>query len=174
MVKHFLNRRMIFSIGMMLVVCLGTASCESLRKKFTRHKKQDQVQSIEFQPILEPQEYPTPESNPEFNYKQHYALVKAWYKDLWVGIDEQNSDSSVKYGIKQILDHLEQMKLLLKPEKSSGVNKVEDLLKFYLSSLDQVRIQRNYARIRSDLLAFDRILRNQFRVDVVKKDFVSR
>ena len=169
-----MSRRLLVTIAFMLVVCLSTSSCESLRKKFTRHKKQDQTQSSDFQPVLEPQEYPAPENNPEFNYKQHYALIKVWYKDLWTGIDEKNTDTVVKNSLKQIFDHIDQMKSLLKPEKATGLNQLADLLKYYKASLDQARIQRNYSRIQSDLRAFDRMLRGQFRVDLIQKDFIGK
>ena len=156
------------------VLTVSSLSCEPLRKKFTRKKRQDANQSAEFQPVLEPEEYPVPESNPEFNYKQHYNLIKAWYRDLWAGIDDKNSDGTVKYSLKQILDHIDQMKPLLKPEKAAGLDKLADLLKSYKNALEQVRIQRNYSKIQSDLRAFDRMLRGQFRDDVVKKDFIGK
>lgn len=173
MVNFCLNRLMFVSIAIMLIACMSLSSCQSLRKKFTRQKKAGAIQSQDFQPVLEPQDYPAPENNPSQAYSQHYSLIKIWYKDLWTGIDERNNDSRVKYSIKQILDHIEEMKGLLKPEKSVEFSKLEDLLKYYQTALDQVREQRNYSRIQSDLRAFDRMLRKQFREDAVKKDFVK-
>ena len=172
--KYFLNPRMLVTTVAMLIVCISMSSCESLRKKFTRQKKQDLSQSPEFQPVLEPQEYLAPENDPAFNYNQHYSLIKAWYKDLWRGVDEKNSDVTAKYSLKQILDHIEQMKPLLKPEKATELDQLENLLKYYKDALEQSRVQRNYSRIQSDLRAFDRMLRARFRGDVVGKDFIGR
>ena len=172
MVKCFLSRNVMMTIVMMLVMTVSFSSCESLRKKFTRKKKDQGV--VDFQPVLEPQDYPAPESNPKEMYKQHYALIKVWYKDLWSGISERTSDSAVKYSIKQILDHIDQTKPLLKADKAKELDQLVDLLKFYQTSLEQPRPVRNYSRIQSDLRAFDRMLRNKFRLDVVKDQLAAQ
>ncbi len=174
MAKRLLNRSMLVNVVLMLIVVLCLSSCEAWRKKFIRHKKEGANPASEAQPILEPQEYPALENNAPELYKQHYALIKVWYKDLWTGIEERNTDSSVRYGIKQINEHLEEMKKLLKPEKVADLNKLSDLLKFYQTSLDQPRMVRNYARIQSDLRAFDRLLRKEFRQDAVKEDLLLK
>ncbi len=171
MIKNF-NRKMFVSIVAVLVFSMSLSACETLRKKFTRKKKEMQTQ--DFQPVLEPQEYPAPQNNPVESYEQHYDLIKAWYKDLWTGIDEKNTDHMVKYSMKQIFDHIDQMKLLLKPEKAQGLNQLSGLLKYYWTALDQPRSFRNYSRIQSDLRAFDRMLRDHFREDRLKGEFVGR
>jgi hypothetical protein len=170
MVKGLFDRRVVMTLAIVLMVCLTCSSCETLKKKFTRKKKADQAQSAEFQPVLEPQDYPAPDKNPKEIYKQHYALVKSWYRDLWAGISERSSDGSVKYSIKQLIDHIDQMKPLLSPEKAKGLVRLEDLLTFYKTSLEQPRHVRNYSRIQSDLRAFDRMLRHDYRFDAVKAD----
>ncbi|MEI7998067.1 MAG: hypothetical protein WCH62_00965 [Candidatus Omnitrophota bacterium] len=172
MVNRLLNRRLIVSIVALLVVSVSLSACETLRKKFTRKKKAGH-ETQDFQPVLEPQEYPSIEHSPVENYKQHYALIKAWYKDLWTGIDEKNTDKTVKYSIKQILDHIDQMKLLLKGPKAQELDQLAGLLKYYKESLDQPRQSRNYPRIESDLRAFDRTLRANFRDDKFQGEFVN-
>ncbi|MBF0491120.1 MAG: hypothetical protein HQL15_11025 [Candidatus Omnitrophica bacterium] len=174
MIKRFINPRMLVTVSSLLIICIGLSACETLKKKFTRRKKQDASQSPDFQPVLEPQDYPAPEHNPIENYKLHYSLIKAWYKDLWTGVDEKNMDSMVSYSIKQIWDHIEQMKPLLKTEKAQELPQLADLLKFYQDSLSQPRQARNYSRIRSDLRAFDRMLRGKFRDDRLKGEFVTK
>ncbi len=173
MVKCFLNRKLFVSIVTLLVLCVGLSACDTLRKKFTRQKKEGQ-ESRDFQPVLEPQDYPAPENNSPLVYQQHYALIKAWYRDLWTGVDEKNSDSTVKFSLKQIFEHIDQMKLLLKPEKAAAFDQLANLLKFYQTSLNSSRNVRNYSRIQSDLRAFDRMLRDQLRLDKIKGDLVGR
>jgi len=168
--NRLLKQKVLMTLALMTAVTLCCSSCETLKKKFTRKKKASQMDSIEAQPVLEPQEYLAPERNPIELYKQHYALIKSWYRDLWAGIDERGGDASVKYSIKQITDHLEQMKLLFKTEKAKQLDQLSDLLKFYQTSLEQPRAMRNYSRIQSDLRVFDRTLRSQFRADVIKAD----
>jgi hypothetical protein len=172
MMKSLLNRNLLMTVVLMLMVTVSLSSCETLRKKFTRHKKEgDQIK--EEDAVLEPQDYPAPEHNPPEIYKQHYALIKSWYKDLWGGISERGTDGTVRYAIKQIVDQLELMKVLLKPEKAMGIDKLENLLMFYKTSLDQPRNVRNYSRIQSDLRQFDRELRGEYRFDVVKGDLAG-
>ncbi len=174
MVKCFLNRRMLITVATMLIFTISLSSCEPLRKKFTRKKKQDQNQSIDFQPVLEPQDYPAPDKDPKQIYMQHYALIKVWYKDLWSGISERSSDGAVNYSLKQIFGHIDQVKLLLKADKAQELNQLVELLKFYRDSLDQPRPVRNYSRIQSDLRAFDRMLRGKFRYDVIKDNLITQ
>ncbi len=174
MVKRLLNRKILMTVAVVLAVSVSLSACDTLRKKFTRQKKQSETQSPDFVPVLEPQEYPAPEHNPVENYKQHYALIKAWYRDLWTAIDEKNSDGIAKNSLKQILEHIDQMKLLLKPNRAKGLNQLVDLLKYYKTSLDTPRSLRNYARIESDLRAFDRMLRGHFRHDRLKGDFINQ
>lgn len=174
MMKRFGQHHVLMTLIVMLTVTLTLSSCETLKKKFTRKKKEGE-QTTEIQPVLEPQDYPSPEKNPPDVYKQHYALIKVFYKDLWGGIDQPaiTTDMNVRYSIKQILDQIDQIKPMLKAEKTAGLNKLEDLLKFYQTSLDQPRIMRNYSRIQSDLREFDRTLRDQYSFEAIKEDLVS-
>jgi hypothetical protein len=174
MIKGLVNRHLLITVSLMLMATFSLSSCETLKKKFTRHKKGENQQT-ELQPVLEPQDYPSPDKNPPDVYKQHYALIKVWYKDLWTGIEQPAiaTDMTVRYSIKQMLDQLEQMKPLLKSEKAAGLGKLQDLLKFYQTSLDHPRIMRNYSRIQSDLREFDRFLRDQYSFDAIKDDLIS-
>jgi hypothetical protein len=173
MVYSFFNRKMFMMLLGLLIITTCFSSCDSLRKKFVRQKKQSQ-ESQQFIPVLQPEEYIVPEKNTVEMYKQHYMLIKAWYADLWVGVTDKNADNMVKTSIKQINDHIEQMKVLLKSEKSSGLDQLGGLLKYYQSSLSESRMVRNYSRIQSDLRAFDRKLRGEFRVEKIKGSLVSQ
>ena len=167
-----LNGRLLVSISCLLVFCISLSSCDNLRKKFVRQKKAGQ-ETTDFIPVLEPQEYPAPEHNPVFNYENHYALIKAWYKDLWTAMDDKN-DGMAKQSLKQISDHIEQMKLLLKAQKTQDLSRLASLLDSYRSSLDQPRSMRNISRVQSDLRAFDRMLRGQLRSDKLKGQFINQ
>lgn len=172
MMRILFDRRFLTSVALLLSVAVTLTSCDPLRKKFTR-KKKESAESIDFQPVLEPQDYPAPEHDPALLYKQHYSLIKVWYKDLWSGIDERMSDGMVKYGLKQISGQIEEMKALLKPDRAAGLEKLNNLLAYYRTSLEQQRSFRNYSRIQSDLRAFDRMLRGDYRFDKVKEDLAS-
>ncbi len=164
------------SVGFMVMVLafsLALSSCTPLRKKFTRQKKKGQVEDTSFIPVLEPQEYPAPEQNPPANYREHYALIKVWYKDLWAVLDDKNSDKKARYTIGQVLSHIVEMQKLVVPEKQAELIQLADLLKYFESSLDSPEALRNKSRIQSDLRAFDRLLRNQLRADKLEGFFVK-
>lgn len=166
------HRQFFTVVACLVMFSVGLCACDTLKKKFIRQKKGGQ-ETTDFVPVLEPQEYPAPQNNPVLNYQNHYALIKAWYRDLWTGIDDKN-DSMVKQSIRQILDHIEQMKPLLKADKAKGLDELASLLKFYRTSLDQPRMARNYARIQSDLRSFDRMLRDHFSAGRLKGNFINQ
>ena len=106
------RKKAIFAIAGLLVLSLSLSSCDTLRQKFTRKKKQgDEDQN--FVPVLVPEEYPTPQLNPEQNYKENYDLIKAWYTDLWTAIDERSTPRYIHYTITQITNHIAQMEKLV-------------------------------------------------------------
>ena len=173
MINRFFNRRVLVTLATMLIVVVSLSSCETLKKKFTRKKKASQNESAEFQPVLEPQDYPEPAQDPVRNYQQHYRMVKAWYRDLWTAIDDRSSGPHVKYTLKQIYSHMEEMAKLVDPAKQQELQKLKDLLAYYAGSLESSWQARNVSRIQSDLRAFDRQLRRELRPDKVKNHFVS-
>ncbi len=173
MVSLLRCRHAIGLMVMVLAVSVALSSCTPLRKKFTRQKKKGQVEDAAFIPVLEPQEYPAPEQNPPENYKEHYNLVKVWYKDLWGALEDKDSDKRARYTIGQVLSHLQEMQKLVVSEKQAQLVQLADLLKYYDSALDSPEALRNKSRIQSDLRAFDRLLRNQLRADKLEGFFIK-
>lgn len=162
------------TVSMLLVVCVSCSSCETLRKKFTRQKKKDQSESTDFNPVLEPQDYPAPEYNAAENYKEHYDLVKVWYKDLTDGVTQkEDNDGRVRYALKQIDGHLDGMASLLAKEKRPVVEDTKALLKGYKEALAIDRPLRNRAKLQSELHLFYHQLIHDLRFDAIKKDLVK-
>ena len=163
--------KMYVLITCLVGVSLAMSGCEPLRKKFTRQKKANVDAEKDFSPVLEPEEYPTPEKNPEMNYKQHYALIKVWYKDVWTSLDERGSDKQQKYLLKQIHGHIDEMRKLVVAEKQAKFDDLTKLLSYYDGALDVPAPMRNVSHIHSDLRAFDRALRAA-RAENIKGFFV--
>ena len=69
------HRKAVLVIAGILVLSLSLSSCDSLRSKFTRKKSKAEIESQTVQPVLEPEDYPAPELNPEHNYKENYELI---------------------------------------------------------------------------------------------------
>ena len=165
------NKTLPFIVAV-LVMCISFSSCDSLRKKFTRQKKKGQTESQEFVPVLEPQDYPAPENNPVEMYKQHYDIIKAWYTDLWTALGESGVEKKIKYTLKQIYGHIEEMQKLVNTDKQIDLGRLKEDLKYYEQSLDENESVRNKSRIQSDLRDFDRRLR---RLNITKvKDSLVR
>ena len=156
-------------VGLMV---LSLSSCDSLRQKFTRKKKQgEEVQT--FVPVLVPEEYPALQQKPEENYKENYALIKAWYTDLWTAIDDRNSAKYTHYIISQVSNHITQMKELVDAPTQANLVKLASFLDYYKASLNDPWNVRNVSRIQSDLRGFDRFLRDHLRADRIKGHFVK-
>jgi hypothetical protein len=160
-----------------LIACLVATSitfsaCEPLRKKFTRQKKKDASAEQDFIPVLEPQEYPAADKDPVQSYKQHYALIKAWYRDMWTALEERGSDKQQRYLLKTIYGHIDDMRKLVGPQQQQKLDDLAKVLSYYDNALGVPPAMRNVSRIRSDLRAFDRMLRNKLRADKIKGAFI--
>ena len=166
------HKREVFVIVGLLVFIMTLSSCDTLRQKFTRKKKHaDEDQA--FVPVLEPEEYPSPENNPVDNYKENYMLIKAWYTDLWTAIEEKDTARYTHYIIKEVANHITQMESLVDAPTQQNLFKLASYLDYYNSSLDQSWQVRNVSRIESDLRAFGRLLRDHLRADRIKGHFIA-
>lgn len=170
---NFKRNNAVVALAGLLMVTLTLSSCDSLRQKFTRKKKKGDVEAQSFVPVLEPQEYPAPEFNPQQNYKGHYALIKAWYTDLWTAIDDKSTPKYIHYILSQITNHIEQMKKLVDEQTQADLVKLAKNLDYYNFSLNESWQVRNVSRIRSDLIQFHRFLLTHLRADKIKGHFVT-
>ncbi len=174
MVKCWMSKKAVLVLAGVLIFSLSLSSCDSLRKKFTRQKKKGDATEQAFVPVLEPQEYPAPENNPEEGYRQHYSLIKAWYHDLWTGIEDRSTSKYLGYIIRQVTTNIEQMKAFVDQPTQANLTKLAGFLDYYRQSLDVPWEARNISRIHSDLRAFDRFLRGSLRSDKIKDHFVKK
>ncbi len=173
MVNFSAHKKAVFLIAGLLVLSISLSSCDTLRQKFTRKKKKGEVEEQSFIPVLEPEEYPAPQLNPEHNYKEQYDMIKAWYHDLWTAIDDKNSARYTHYIISQVTNHIGQMEKLVDAPTQANLVKLAGFLDYYSASLNDSWQVRNVSRIQSDLRAFDRLLRDHLRADRIKGHFVK-
>lgn len=166
------RRRAVVVIAGLLALSMSLSSCDTLRQKFTRHKKhEEEDQSIV--PVLQPEEYPAPELSPEHNYREHYDLIKAWYNDLWADLNDKTTTRYSRYIIREVTNHITEMQKLVDAPTQANLVKLAGFLDYYRSSLDEPWPARNVSRIESDLRAFDRFLRDHLRADRIKGHFVK-
>jgi len=172
MVNLTRHKRAVLLMTGLLVLTMSLSSCETLRKKFTRHKKQGtEDQSVV--PVLEPEEYPAPEHDPRQNYKGHYDLIKAWYNDLLSALHDKSSERYLHYIIGEVTHHITAMQKLVDAPTQENLVKLNAFLDYYRSSLDDPWPARNISRIESDLRAFDRLLRDHLRADRIQGHFIK-
>ncbi|MDE2027238.1 MAG: hypothetical protein KGK03_02180 [Candidatus Omnitrophica bacterium] len=170
MVNFNPGKKLVVLAAGLLVMALSLSSCDTLKEKFIRKPKHE-VQS--FTPVLEPEEYPSPELDPKHNYQQHYDLIKAWYRDLWSAIDEKDTSKYVHYIIREVDHHIDQMKALVDEPTRLKLIKLSSYLDYYQSSLEYSWQVRNVSRIQSDLRGFDRYLRDNLRIDRIQGHFIK-
>ncbi len=173
MVRRLLNTNMLIAITVVLVMSMSFSSCDPLRKKFTRQKKKGQVEDTGFIPVLEPEEYAAPNSDPAESYKDQYVMVKVWYKDLWSALDDKSPDKRVRSTLDQVYGHLEEMNKLVNEEKRAELARLKELLAYYDNAMNMPKHMRNVSRIQSDLRAFHRLLNSKLAPSKVKKDLVA-
>lgn len=174
MVHEITHRKSLSLIAGLLAVCLSLTSCESLRKKFTRHPKNVPTEDQAIVPVLQPQEYPSPLFNPEHNYREHYDLIKAFYNDLWTNLEDKTASAKYsQYAIRQVSAHITEMQKLVDADTQTNLIKLNHFLDYYTTSLGEPEAMRNRSRIESDLRAFDRFLREHLRADRIKGRFVK-
>jgi hypothetical protein len=166
------RKKTVLVIAGLLVLSISLSSCDTLRQKFTRKKKQGEEEQA-FVPVLVPEDYPTLEQDPVRNYKEQYGMLKAWYTDLWTAIDDKSTSKYTNYIISQVNNHIALMEKLVDPPTRANLVKLSGYLDYYKKSLDISWQARNVSRIQSDLRGFDRYLRDHLRADRIKGHFVS-
>lgn len=172
MVNFLTRKKAVLLIAGVLVMGLSLSSCDTLKQKFTRKKKPGQEEQA-FVPVLVPEEYPTPQMDPERNYKENYDLIKAWYHDLWTAIDDRGNGKYTHYIITQVTTHITRMEKLVDPPTQANLVKLAGFLDYYSSSCDDAWQTRNLSRIQADLRGFDRFLRDHLRADRIQGHFVK-
>jgi hypothetical protein len=166
------NKKAVVVVAGLLVLTLSLSSCDTLKQKFIRKKKGGQ-EDQGFTPVLEPEEYVGPGMDPKQSYKENYDLIKAWYHDLWTAIEDRDTARYTNYIITQVTNHITQMKALVDEPTQADLVKLSAFLDYYKASLDLPRNTRNIGRIRSDLIGFDRFMRDHLRVDRIKGHFIK-
>ncbi|MBF0570056.1 MAG: hypothetical protein HQL18_04710 [Candidatus Omnitrophica bacterium] len=155
---------------LVLVFLVGSFSgCATLRKKFTRKSKQ-QDKGDNFVPVLVPEEYQRVETSSIDAYKTHYAMARAYFKDMWEALDSRDSgDKQQKYVFVQVAARLQGMADLLTDEKKKAelqqlIQKTKDVSK----ECDKAGSMRRYDIMKSDMLRVERDVRKDFKPDAVK------
>lgn len=162
-------------LSILVILCVLTVSvggCTSLRKKFTR-KKKEKTNEQAFVPVLDPIDYPPPSVSPEERYRYHYSLWKVWYRDLGQKIDARESDKIQKYLVSQIIAQLEEMKKWVteagQKELSESIGEWNAILAMY----EQPAAIRSAVTLKRKIETSAKKIRNDLNPEIVKDFLVS-
>src|SRR5437899_1682173 len=97
--------------SLILVFLISSLGCEPLRKKFVRQKKKEQKE--EFEPVLDPIDYPAAVHSPTQDYKHAYGLWKVWNKELLQEIETNDNEKRQVYLLNESIEQLEAMEKLV-------------------------------------------------------------
>ena len=110
--------------------------CEPLRKKFTRYKKgENEVQ--QYEPILDPVDYPEKAYDPRADYAYRFSLVRVWQKELVAGLEDQTSAKRLIYFTQNIIAQLQEMDKLVSDDKRTDLQKAIQGFSGILETLDE-------------------------------------
>ncbi len=155
--------------GLLLAVFCVTAltGCASLRKKFTRTKK-GPSKDEEFIPVLQPVEYEKVVESPAQGYRNHYAMVKVYFKDLWDILGRpEGGEKREKYIINEIVSHVEGMTALLTGTAKDAAQALRARLGQVVQAYDKPAGLRRYDVITGDIRGIEREIYRKFKPDAV-------
>jgi len=110
--------------------------CEPLRKKFTRNKKGEETEQ-QYEPILDPIDYPDKVYDPKADYKYRFSLFHVWEKEFLAGVDDQVSGKRLKSFIESIIIQLEEMDKIVVEDKRPALQKAIKGFQGISETLDQ-------------------------------------
>lgn len=111
------------SVILVVLLALNLSACETMRKKFTRKKKE--VKAPRIYQVKKYEKKPSPEL-----YSKHYSYWASWQSEL-IKVLGQNHKKDLQC-IEQIISNLNDMANILVPEKGA-------MLKTHIDKLDKVR-----------------------------------
>lgn len=154
-----------------LTVSLG--GCTTLRKKFTR-KKKEKTSEQAFVPVLDPIDYPPPTISALERYQYHYSLWKIWYRDLLQNLERRESDKRQRYLLGQAIASLEEMKKWLNVEQQARFNRCIDDWREVLAMYDRPAAMRSDTTIRRKINASAETIRDQFNPNTAPHILISQ
>jgi len=169
------NERYLSVLSILVVLCVLTVSvggCTSLRKKFTR-KKKEKANEQAFIPVLDPIDYPAPSVSPEERYRYYYSLWKVWQRDLVQKIDSKESDKNQKYLVGQIIAQLEEMKKWVTEAKQKELSEAIGEWNAILAMYERPAVMRGTMSLKRKVEASAKKIRDQLNPEATKEFLVG-
>jgi hypothetical protein len=155
-------RRWMIVVLVTMILALDMSGCVSLRRKFVRKRDTKNAKEA-FIPVLDPVEYQPVVHAPIKTYTTHYAVVRAYYKDVWGTLGKDENVKRERYLLVQVSSKLQAMALLLTGESSGKLKALADKVTSISIELDKPQALRRYDLMKSDLKAVERELYHSFK-----------
>ncbi len=151
-----------------LGIVLTTSGCQSLKKKFTRVKKNAQKEDA-FVPVLQPEEYTAPAESPQDVYKYHYSLWQVYEKEFLTAVIEKKGDKRQEYLLNQLMMQSQMMeKMFTDQAKVAGLSQINNDLQKVLAELSSPQAMRNDFQMRKKVEVSGRKLREEYKPALVQ------
>lgn len=116
---------------------ISLTGCSSFRRKFIRQSKNKESKE-DFIPVFDPVEYKRVEIAPIDDYKSHYAMVKAYFGDVYTALSSRDAgEKRERYLLNQIIAHLQGMSALLSGFRKLEAQKILSSLEDAMKELDK-------------------------------------
>ena len=103
----------VIAVLVIAALCLNLAGCETLRKKFTR-KKKEPVKMPRIYQVKKYEKKPTPEL-----YRKHFSYWASWHSEMIKALGKNSKKD--KLCIDEIVSNLNDMHNILLPEKAAAL-----------------------------------------------------
>ena len=145
------------------------SGCEPLRKKFTRKKKTN-VENQEFEPILDPMEYPEKVVDFAADYRYRFSLFRVWQKEFVSGIEDKAHGKRLQYLMNSLIAQIEEMQKLLVGNKAVALGKEIKVFKGFQAELNQPEAFQNLQSMKRKVKTVSNFIISNFSFSSVESD----
>lgn len=138
---------------------VSLSGCHSLKKKFTRKKKK--TSAPEFEPVLNPIDYPRAQASVTDKYDYHFSLRRVWHKNLLQAMEGDESEKRMKLYLDKEIVQLTEMQSLVVGEKKDILTKMIEDFRILRKEFDKPAQLRRLSSIERRLRALDNDVRNE-------------
>ena len=153
------------------VLAVSLSGCATFRRKFIRQKKADKKEKII--PVLEPVTYQARSKTPQERYTKAYGMWKVWESEAEEDLNNTHyvNDKKSTETFKELIAQCQAMGGLLQEDKRQEMAKEVAMLQRMLKEFNKPESLRNYTRMKSNLRAHGRLIREQFNPEAATKFF---
>ena len=147
---------------MAIIMIAALGGCATVKKKFTRKKKQTVIRPQ----VYTEKEFVKPYSN-HYYYASHFKLWKVWHEDLLKSLD--GNEKRRNRAAQEVMGHLVQMKVYLIEPKADEFQAEIDRIAWVVKELKGGKRSANTSRIRTTLEKSLRVVRSKYETRDMKE-----